>query len=208
MSLRLAVVAEDKLTQAVLHKCLNYYVPSCEIVLSEVKSGRGNVQRNLAAYANLSTIMPVLVGVDLDHDVCAPSLLASWQASFGEHTDLLIRVAVREIESWILADRRRFAGFVGGQSDNVNPLPDTLPDPKRYLLDFAKNYADIELKRDLLPKDFNRYPRIGPAYNLQMCRFVEHKWRPHVALSRSDSLARAVSAIMALGERSGKNQQP
>ena len=76
MARLLAVVAEDKLTQAVLHKCVAEYLPSFRICRSEVKNGRGNVQRELAAYAKLANTIPVLMGVDLDSDECAPLLLA------------------------------------------------------------------------------------------------------------------------------------
>ena len=82
----LSVVAEDKLTQAVLHKCVAEFLPDYKVLRSEVKGGRGNVQRELAAYSNLAKIMPVLIGVDLDHDICAPTLLTStdWRVAMPD----------------------------------------------------------------------------------------------------------------------------
>ena len=200
MTLRraLSVVAEDKLTQAVLHKCVAEFLPDYKVLRSEVKGGRGNVQRELAAYSNLAKIMPVLIGVDLDHDICAPTLLTKWQTDYVVRENLLIRIAVREIESWVLADRKRFAKFVGAESDDIPGAPDDLDDPKLALLKIARATANVELKRDLIPRNFSQYPRIGPAYNLQMCKFVSEKWRPHVALKRSDSLKRARAAMQLL----------
>jgi len=197
MARDIAIVAEDRLTQAVLQKCVQHALPRFRVVRSEVKHGRGNVQRELAAYSKLSQIMPVLVGVDLDGDECAPSLLANWLAN-APLPGLLVRVAVREVESWVLADRRRTSAFLGAVPDDITKSPDDLGDPKRALLDLARARASAELKRDLIPRNFAQYPRIGPAYNLQMCKFVEDRWRPHVAQRRSDSLARAIRAMASI----------
>lgn len=195
VSRNLAIVAEDKLTQAVLHKCIEAYLPNHNILRSDVTGGRGNVQKHLAAYAKLASTMPVIIGVDLDHDICAPNLLTQWQAGYQPTENLLIRVAVHEVESWVLADRKRIAKFIDAESDSITKDPDSLADPKRAFLDLARASASEELKRDLVPRNYNQYPRIGPAYNLQMCKFVMDKWRPHVALRRSDSLARAITAL-------------
>lgn len=191
----IALVAEDKLTQAVLQKCVREILPGHRIVRSEVKGGRGNVQRELAAYAHLSTKMPVLVGVDLDGDECAPGLLATWDQA----DNLFVRVAVREVESWVLADRRRLAIFLDVPTKSMPTNPDQLQDPKLALLKLAKAHAATELRGDLVPKNFSQYPRIGPAYNLRMCSFVDLKWRPRVAMGYSNSLSRAIAAIEQIG---------
>ena len=195
---KIAVVAEDKLTQAVLHKCISDFLPGFSIVRTEVKGGRGNVQRELRAYASLAQVMPVLIGVDLDADECASKLIAGWKSRYGTHQSLIIRVAVREIESWVIADRKRIAKLINANSDTIIFSPDDLGDPKNYFLEAVQKTASIDLRNDLIPRNYNKYPRIGPAYNLQMCKFVELRWRPHVAMRRSDSLARAVRAIQSL----------
>ncbi|RYZ81436.1 MAG: DUF4276 family protein, partial [Proteobacteria bacterium] len=168
----LAIVAEDRLTQAVLHKCAAEFLPTHRIVRSEIKNGRGNVQREIPAYLKLSEKMPVLLCVDLDGDVCAPELRASWKTETTSKA-FLLRVAVREIESWVLGDRKRVASFLGAKSDDIAKDPDSLEDPKRSLLDLARNFASPDLKRDLIPRNYAQYPRIGPAYNMQLCAFVQ-----------------------------------
>jgi hypothetical protein len=195
---RLGLVAEDKLTQAILRKCVAHYLPNHQVVRSDVEGGRGNVQRKLKAYAALARTLPVVVCVDLDSDECPPSLLKSWEPHFSRAPALLLRIAVREVESWVLADRKRFAQFIDAQSDDITNNPDSLDDPKRYLLELTRATAKPELKNDLLPRNFNKHPRIGPAYNLRMCEFVQKKWRPHVAAERSESLARAVAAMTSI----------
>lgn len=191
----IAVVAEDQLTQAVLHKCVSEVLPAYSVARTEVKRGRGNVQRELEAYAALAQVMPVLVGVDLDGDECAPTLLRGW-GRLPSQAGLLLRVAVREIESWVLADQKRVASFIGAAPNEVPRRPDELADPKRSLLELARTHAGSELRADLVPRNYDAsYPRIGPAYNLRLCAFVAKKWRPHVARTKSASLERAMAAL-------------
>ena len=107
-----------------------------------------------------------------------------------------MRVAVREIEAWVLADQRRVANFIGAAPNEVPRRPDELADPKRSLLELARAHARPELKADLVPRNYDAsYPRIGPAYNLRMCAFVAEKWRPHVARGKSESLERALVTL-------------
>lgn len=195
MAKRIAVVAEDLLTQAVLHKCISEVLPAYRVVRTDVKGGRGNVQRELGAYAALAQVMPVLVGVDLDYDDCAPTLLGGW-GRLPPQAEFLLRVAVREIEAWVLADEKRVASFVGAAPNDVPRRPDQLADPKRSLLELARAHAGSELKADLVPRNYDAlYPRIGRAYNLRLCEFVAKKWRPHVARRKSPSLERALVAL-------------
>jgi len=192
---QIAVVAEDQLTQAVLHKCISEALPAYRVARTEVKGGRGNVQRELGAYAALAQVMPVLIGVDLDGDDCAPTLLRGW-GRLPPQAGLLLRVAVGEIESWVLADQRRVATFIGAAPNEVPRRPDELPDPKRSLLELVRAHAGAELKADLVPRNYDAsYPRIGPAYNLRLSAFVAKKWRPHVARRKSESLERAMAAL-------------
>jgi hypothetical protein len=192
---RIAVVAEDLLTQAVLHKCIGEVLPSYSVARTEVKGGRGNVQRELGAYAALAQVMPVFIGVDLDNDECAPALLSDW-GRLPPQSRFLLRVAVREIEAWVLADEKRVASFIGAAPNDVPKRPDQLADPKRSLLELARAHAGHELKADLLPRNYDaQYPRIGRAYNLRLCAFVAKKWRPHVARKKSPSLERALVAL-------------
>ncbi|MDX2226904.1 MAG: hypothetical protein SFY92_07435 [Verrucomicrobiae bacterium] len=190
----LAIVAEDRLTEAVLVKCVKTYLPKHNIIRSEVKGGRGNVLKEIPAYLNLAKKMPVIVGIDLDHDPCPPALLNKINLP-NSKIHFILRIAVKEVESWILADKKRFSRFVNGSSDSIPNEPDNLPDPKLFLLEFARNTASSELKRDLLPVNFGQYPRIGPAYNLRMCDFTLQKWKPEVARKKSPSLNRAITAL-------------
>ena len=53
---------------------------------------------------------------------CAPALLTAWQLAAPQAT-LLFRIAVRETEAWVLADRRVFSDFAGTPVSKVPPFP-------------------------------------------------------------------------------------
>jgi hypothetical protein len=192
----IAIVAEDKLTEAVLKKCVSNVLPRHLIHRSEVKGGRGNVQNSIKQLVELAKIMPVLVGVDLDNEACAPTLISSWGDKYGSHDQLMIRVAVREIEAWILADSRRVSELLGAPVNDISTNPEQLLDPKAHLLQLARRHSSDSLKRKLVPRNFNSdYPRVGPEYNLRICEFVVNRWRPDVAENRSPSLKRLMSRL-------------
>lgn len=159
----IAVISEDAVTQALLHKCISHYLPARKIVRTEVKNGRGNVQREIPSYIALSSVMPVVLGVDLDQDRCAPSLLNSWGVKPTQAPQLLLRVAVREAESWLLADRQRLAKYIGAKTDDITKDPDSLVDPKIEFLSHVYRTSTPELRGRLLPRNFGKHPRIGPS---------------------------------------------
>jgi hypothetical protein len=53
----------------------------------------------------------------------------------------MVRVAVREVESWVLADRRRIANFLSAPLNSIPMDPEQLDDPKMALLTLARAHA-------------------------------------------------------------------
>ena len=49
----------------------------------------------------------------------------------------LFRIAVREVEAWLIADREALAGFLKIKIMHVPYKPEELVDPKRVLLELA-----------------------------------------------------------------------
>ena len=107
---------------------------------------------------------------------------------------MLFRVAVREVEAWLLADREAFAAFVGAPLNKLPLNPDSLDDPKQTLLGFVRRYGRREIKADILPKPGSR-SKIGLGYNQRLRRFVAELWEPERATACSDSLARAFARL-------------
>ena len=135
----------------------------------------------------------VLMIADADQAVCAPVQFASWFPR-GAHPNLLLRLAVRESESWVLADRIAFAEFAQVSAAVVPRLPDELPDPKQSLLNLIRRGKRRDLRDEMLPARESR-SKIGLGYNAHLQRFVCERWSADRALENSPSLARAVGRI-------------
>lgn len=135
----------------------------------------------------------VLMIADADQAVCPPAQLGSWVPR-AVHPNLLLRLAVRESESWVLADRHAFAEFAQVSAAVVPRLPDELPDPKGSLLHLIRRGKRRDLRDEMLPTRGSR-SKIGLGYNAQLQRFVCERWNADRALEQSPSLARAVRRI-------------
>ena len=63
--------------------------------------------------------------------------------------NLVFRVAVREIEAWLLADHIGMKKLLVGGASNLPNDPDLLSDPKQVLLKLARK-APRAIKNDLI----------------------------------------------------------
>lgn len=135
---------------------------------------------------------------DLDTQECAGVLIRDWFA-LPESDDvslpdkIIFRVAVREVESWILADHVAWAKHVAIPSGNFSVHPERLSDPKQHLLNVIRKKGTKKVHREMLPTGS---ASIGPRYNEVLCRFINKKWSPKRAAKNSPSLARAIEALL------------
>lgn len=135
-----------------------------------------------------------LVLTDLDTRPCPPDLLSDWLGLTPKPTNLLLRVAVREVEAWVLADRARFARWVGVAENEVPPAPEMCRDPKTDLLNLVKKSKNRELKAGLLPKK-GAPSKVGLEYNDLLCAFVSNEWCVDDAALLAPSLERAIRRL-------------
>ena len=85
-----------------------------DLTIAEVFSagGKGVLRRNVRRYFKSSrTSTPFIVLTDLDNDKCAPELVEAWLGGSLPDKRFQIRVAVREIEAWLLAVASRWPAF-------------------------------------------------------------------------------------------------
>lgn len=155
-----------------------------------VKGGRQEVLRNLESYMHAAQIGPWIVMCDLDRGTCAPSLVGDLTASASP--DFCFRVAVRSVESWLLADRN-LAGFLGIGAHHLPRAPDHETDPKRALVRLASRSPHRVIREGVGGDPSDHRP--GGAYNAALAKFVDSEWDPQDAATRSDSLDRALRAV-------------
>lgn len=163
----------------------------------ENKRGSGNLQKMIPAVSNMVKAgIAVVMLTDLDAAECAPELIRRWfsigRAKPEVPDGFLFRIAVREVESWLIADRDVLASFFGIPKSNFSAVPDSLNDPKGYLLDIIRTKGKRKMHREMLP---GRNSQIGPEYNNVLNRFVLKHWNPERAAGNSRSLRRALEAL-------------
>jgi len=105
----ISAAVEGIVDEAVVRKLIAH----ADATLGDVygKQGKFFLRQKIAGYNNAAQRAPWLVLVDLDSDEdCAPPLRSAWLPQPAPY--LCFRVAVREVEAWLLADAERLAGFL------------------------------------------------------------------------------------------------
>ncbi len=165
------------------------------------RAGKPHLKARIEGYNQAARFWPWVVLVDLDKDECPPSLRAEWLPDPAEH--MYLRVAVREIESWLLADRAGIAAFLGTSKDRIPRDVDALDDPKQTLIDLARSSRRRAVREDMAPRPGSGAAE-GPAYTSRMSEFVAKggrgHWQPSSAAEASPSLARCIRALTELRE--------
>jgi len=166
--------------------------------------GFGNIKLGISRYKNASRVFPHIVLTDLDQHTCASELMTSWKIRKLPPA-MLFRIAVRSIESWLLADRERIADFLSIPMVKVTHAPEALVDSKRELFALARGGRRRRMASEICPEP-GSVARQGPLYNAHMVRFVNENWRVEIAAQAAQSLARTCQRIRELELRLSDEQ--
>jgi hypothetical protein len=183
-----ALATEDPLSEAVGRRLLSELPGSITIHPTLQRGGRDYLRTKMPSLRQMSRNQGVLVLTDLDRLCCPSVLLDDWREGSPLPPNLLLRIAVRTIEAWVLADHEAIRGLLGPRG-TLPPLPDTLPNPKLHLLKLAEN-APRDVRLDLVRQQGAAASQ-GLGYNARLTGFVLSKWSPERAAQRSPSLRRA-----------------
>ena len=151
--------------------------------------GFGYLKSNIKGFNQASKHTPFFMLTDLDNYECPPALMAEW-INFPVNECFIFRIAVREVESWLLADREGLSEFFNVSLANFPLNPEDEVDPKQTLINLARRSRIRKIREDIVP--VNGYALIGPNYNGCLMDFVYNKWNLENAISNSESLERAV----------------
>ena len=142
---------------------------------------------------------PVLAFADLDRPLsCPAALVQELVGGLTVEPNFLVRVAVLEIDSWILADRVAVARWLGVSVDIISRDPESLDDPKRSLVQLASRSRNRRLREGIGPVRVLGTNRTGPNYNETVSEFVTQHWNPETARLNAPSLDRAIVRIAEL----------
>lgn len=185
------VVTEDQLSEAVVERLIREENQGIQIKVRMGKKGNGYLRRNLHSFNEIARSFPVLLFTDLDRVECPMALIEDWRGRIVFQGMLLFRIAVRETEAWLLADREGFAEFSGVPVHRIPLQPELLNDPKEVLINLVRRYGKKRIvKTDILPERGST-AKVGLAYNQTLCRFVQDSWSLERAAQSADSLNRA-----------------
>ncbi len=131
---------------------------------------------------------------DLDTPAQCPSqLIQSWLRGI-QHPQFLLRLAVMEIESWIMADRQACADFLAIPVHRIPQETDTIPHPKEFLVTLARRSRKKSLREALVPAS-GATSVVGRAYNSCLWEFVHNHWNGSRASQASTSLRRTLDRL-------------
>lgn len=181
------LVFEDDLSEAVMIRILNDFAGKYEIAEKYSGNGFGYLKTNIRGFNQASLVNPYFMLTDLDNYECPMALKTDW-IDFSPNPEFIFRIAVREVESWLLADREGFSGFLNVSLANFPVNPDAEPDPKNKLIQLAKRSKKRTIGEDIVP--LNQNARIGPNYNGCLSQFVLKFWNIQNAVLQSESLRR------------------
>jgi len=108
-----------------------------------------------------------------------------------------LRFAVYELESWILADRKGIAKYLGVPKSKIPSQPDLLINPKLQLVNIARK-SKKKIIRDRLVPTVNHAGIVGQDYKACMEEFILKHWDIYSAAEESNSLARCLYKLSSL----------
>ncbi|QKH44306.1 hypothetical protein [Achromobacter denitrificans] len=150
---------------------------------------------NLPRYAEQAQyVQPVFCIADTDGR-CPVQLARQWRPLHAPR-DFVFRLAVTEIESWILADRAGFSSYFQTVPNKIPMNVDRVVDPKLLILNLISK-SKKRLYRDEMVSSMDLSKR-GSGYNIHLKEFVKSRWALQNAQDHSASLRRAISNLREL----------
>jgi hypothetical protein len=200
----ISAAVEGIVDEAVIRKLVIYTGASPGSIYG--KNGKPDIRLKVQGYNKAAQRNPWIVLVDLDNDAqCAPTLHAAWLP----HPErfMCFRVAVREVEAWLLADREQMASFLAVGCDRIPHDPESLADAKEALVNLARKSRRKEIREDMVPRAGSGR-EVGPAYASRVIEFVSRHWRPDEASLKAESLSRAIECLkrLVIGQQGRESQ--
>lgn len=189
----IVIAVEDELSGAVMNKLVEHSGRNLSVTRIFNARGNGKLRAGMNKYREASRIFPHIVLTDLDRCPCPPELIKTWKAD-QLPSQMLFRVAVREVEAWLLADRAGIARFLHIDVSKVPHLPEAEEDPKRSLINLARRSRKQKFAQEIVPETGSS-ASIGPLYNVHLVNFVNSEWNIDDACQCAPSLARALAKI-------------
>jgi hypothetical protein len=187
------IVVEDLLTELTIKKILNNYKDKFQLHNIFGKRGFGYIKSRITNFNAAAKNIPYLIITDLDQYDCPPSLCKEW-FTFTKNPNLIFRIAVKEIETWLIADRKNFSGFLKIPENRISKEVESISDPKEFIIKLATRSPNREMRSSIVPK-LKSTAKIGPNYNDCLARFIINYWDIDLASMNSISLHKTLESL-------------
>jgi len=194
MTIPINLAVEDSLSETVLRRLLNATQRDFSVGYVYGRGGNGYLRKTIEGWNKAARGTPLLLLTDLDNEDCPLSLISNW-LSTTKHHNLLFRVAVREVEAWLLADVG-LATYLRVTPHLIPEDPELLDDPKGQMIKLAARSRSREIRRGLIPRPGSAAKQ-GPGYNSFLEVFVRDSWDVSRARQVSASLDRTLARLSA-----------
>jgi len=184
---------EDELSEVVLRRLLAHSRRGYHVGTAYRKGGFGYLRRTVVGWNRAAQGIPFVILTDLDDHTCPRSLIDEWLTE-PQHQNLVFRIAVREVEAWLLADSENLSTYLAVRESFVPGEPEILVDPKGALIDLARASRSARVRDQIVPRRGSTAKQ-GPGYNGCLAGFVATHWDIRAASVRSPSLARAMRRL-------------
>jgi hypothetical protein len=191
----ITIAVEDALSEVVARKILEQTANNYEVINCLCRGGYGYLRKKINGFNRAANGCNFFVLTDQDDlNSCPPEKIASWLEQEC-HPNLIFRVAVMEVESWVLAHREAFAEFLSVPIARIPGDTDTIADPKQFLVNLARRSRSTRLRDALIPAAGSTSQQ-GPDYNSRLVDFIIRYWDVNVARAHSNSLDRAYRRLV------------
>jgi hypothetical protein len=193
-SIPVNLAVEDQLSEAVLRRILSHVDRGFAIGTAYNRGGYGYLKRTVRGWNRAAAGIPFVLLTDLDSRYdCPPALIGDWLTE-PLHPNLLFRVAVREVEAWLLGDRTNLARFLRVSPVLIPTGPEALGDPKTTLIALAAKSRRTDIRDRIVPKKGST-ARQGRDYNGCLTEFVRGNWDIDSSSGECPSLRHALRRI-------------
>ena len=193
MSITNVILAvEDELSESISRQILRYFNFEIQYTIR----GKGNVflRQKAPEFNRSANQTSIFLLTDLDTPrACPPRLIQSWIKGPINPT-FFFRVAVMEVESWVMADRMGFAAFLSIPLHRIPSPTDDILNPKEFLLSLARRSKKKSVREALLPAQGSTLS-VGNEYNTLLSEFVQEHWNIERAAPVSPSLKRTLDRL-------------
>lgn len=188
----LNLAVEDELSAMAITKLITCFNTKYTIRNVYANNGFGYLKSSIRGFNEAAKFLSFFVLTDLDRYECPPALIDDW-INFELNKNLIFRIAVREVEAWLLADSKGLSKFFRVSESNFPFDPESLSDPKNVIIQLAGKSKIRKIREEIVP--IGPGASIGPNYNGCLGEFVMTKWSVESAITKSRSLEKAYNHL-------------